>query len=203
MHSMNVTMASVTAMALTAELGNIECIDRLASVAEIRRNAILREIDLHRAPLARALRDKLRDIEDTKFETIEPKRVTAKIKNNKDAASSSAGKIKARPTSEQATSHSSHDASVQSIMSLAQRQPVQRRDADDEPEPGKNERRRSRHSKKLRLSPPINLQYASAASVRTSLAPATSSSINPHAARRQLPHATPSTRAARARRGSR
>jgi hypothetical protein len=62
MHSMNVTMASVAAMALTAELGNIECIDRLACVAEIRRNAIVREIDL-RAPLARALRDKLRDIE--------------------------------------------------------------------------------------------------------------------------------------------
>ena len=94
MHSMNVTMASVTAMALTAELGNIERIDRLASVAEIRRNAILREIDFHRAPLARALRDILRDIEDTKFETIEPKRVTAKIKINKDAASAARVKLK-------------------------------------------------------------------------------------------------------------
>ena len=94
MHSMNVTMASVTAMALTAELGNIERIDRLASVAEIRRNAILREIDFHRAPLARALRDILRDIEDTKFETIEPKRVTAKIKINKDAASGGAAQVK-------------------------------------------------------------------------------------------------------------
>jgi hypothetical protein len=78
------TMDSVIALAFERELHNIERIERLLTVAEARRNATLRDIDRHRATLARTLRDKLADAEDAEFEivgpskTIEPIRLASK-----------------------------------------------------------------------------------------------------------------------------
>jgi hypothetical protein len=53
------------------ELDYIERIDRLATLAENRRNACLREIDRRRAVLAEALRRKVQEVEDGEFQMIE------------------------------------------------------------------------------------------------------------------------------------
>jgi hypothetical protein len=56
--------------ALPNELDNIERIDRLTTVAETRRNAMLREIDWRRAALSEALRRQVQEVEG-EFEVIE------------------------------------------------------------------------------------------------------------------------------------
>jgi len=48
---------------LTGELDDIERIDRLITIAENRRNGMLREIDRHRAVLGEALRRQVQDVE--------------------------------------------------------------------------------------------------------------------------------------------
>jgi hypothetical protein len=61
--------------AFVRELPRIESIDRLVTVAENRRNAVLREIERHRATFAQLLRDTVQDVQDAEFETIEPKSI--------------------------------------------------------------------------------------------------------------------------------
>jgi hypothetical protein len=63
--------------ALAEELDNIERIDRLTTIAENRRNAMLREIDRRRAVLAEALRRQVREVEG-EFEVIEKTPAEAK-----------------------------------------------------------------------------------------------------------------------------
>ena len=55
---------------LPVELDKIERIDRLITVAETRRNAMLREIDRRRAVLSEALRRQVQEVE-AEFEVIE------------------------------------------------------------------------------------------------------------------------------------
>ena len=56
---------------LAEELDNIERIDRLATIAECRRNASLREIDRRRAVLGEKLRRNVQAVEDREFEVID------------------------------------------------------------------------------------------------------------------------------------
>jgi len=63
-------------------LDYIERIDRLASIAESRRNASLREIERRRAVLGGALRQGVQDVEDAEFKMIERRQL-----KGKDAAS--------------------------------------------------------------------------------------------------------------------
>jgi hypothetical protein len=53
-------------------LNAIERIDRLATVAESRRNATLREIDRRRASLGHDLRRGIREVEEGEFQVVEP-----------------------------------------------------------------------------------------------------------------------------------
>ena len=62
--------------ALGATLNTIEHaerVDRLITIAEGRRNAVLREIDRRRAVLAQMLQARAQEIEATEFETITQK----------------------------------------------------------------------------------------------------------------------------------
>jgi hypothetical protein len=67
--------------ALAEKLDDIERIDRLATIAESRRNASLREINRRWAVLGQTLRRSVQEIEDGEFKVIE----TAPAKG-KDAA---------------------------------------------------------------------------------------------------------------------
>jgi hypothetical protein len=58
------------AAALRKKFDDIERIDRLTTVAETRRNAMLREIDRHRAVLGETLRRQVQEVEG-EFEVIE------------------------------------------------------------------------------------------------------------------------------------
>jgi hypothetical protein len=66
-----VSMDALVADALTEKLEDIERIDRLAAIAESRRNSILREIDRRRAVLGETLRRGVQEIEDAEFRVIE------------------------------------------------------------------------------------------------------------------------------------
>ena len=66
-----VSIESLTATALAQELDYIERIDRLATIAESRRDACLREIDRRRAFLGETLRQKMQEIEDREPDVIE------------------------------------------------------------------------------------------------------------------------------------
>ena len=65
------TMDDLIAGALVIALDPIERIDRLATIAETRRNASLREIDRRRAELGEVLRRSVQEIEDAEFKEIE------------------------------------------------------------------------------------------------------------------------------------
>ena len=65
------------AKALAEQLGNIERIDRLITIAETRRNTMLREIDRRRAALSEALRRQVQEVE-AEFEVIEKTPAEAK-----------------------------------------------------------------------------------------------------------------------------
>jgi hypothetical protein len=64
------SMDTLMANALARELHNIERIDRLATIAESRRNASLHEIDRRRAVLGETLRRSVQEIEDGEFEEV-------------------------------------------------------------------------------------------------------------------------------------
>jgi len=59
-------------------LHDIERIDNLISIAERRRNAVVHEMDRHRAEFAQRMREKLHEIEDADFQTIETKATMVK-----------------------------------------------------------------------------------------------------------------------------
>jgi hypothetical protein len=63
--------------ALPMEINKIERIDRLATIAETRRNAMLREIDRRRAVLGEALRPQVQEVEG-EFEVVEKTPAEAK-----------------------------------------------------------------------------------------------------------------------------
>lgn len=69
--SKNVTMERIMADALMENLDTIERVDRLITIAEGRRNSILREIDRRRAALAENLRAIANDVEDAEFEVVD------------------------------------------------------------------------------------------------------------------------------------
>ena len=71
---------------LINELHRIERIDRLITVAESRRNAVLREIERRRSTFARTLRDEVHKVEDVEFDVIEPKSISKKIDAGDKAA---------------------------------------------------------------------------------------------------------------------
>jgi hypothetical protein len=66
-----VSIETLTTTALAQELDYIERIDRLATIAESRRDACLREIDRRRAFLGETLRRNMQEVEDREFELIE------------------------------------------------------------------------------------------------------------------------------------
>lgn len=68
-------MEDVMAETLALKLDEIERIDRMMMNAEARRNAILREIDRHRASVALALRRAVTDIEAAQFEDVGVKKI--------------------------------------------------------------------------------------------------------------------------------
>ena len=70
--SANLTTKAVIDRNFLKNIEQIERLEQLITTYESRRNAALREIDRHRAALAQALREKVQDIEDAEFETIEP-----------------------------------------------------------------------------------------------------------------------------------
>lgn len=69
--SAGMTMASVVAQASASELDKIERFNRLIASAEWRCNALLHEIERHRATIAQKRRNEVRKIEDAEFETVE------------------------------------------------------------------------------------------------------------------------------------
>lgn len=83
--SSNKSVDSVVASIFLEKLESIERIDRLITVAEARRNFLLREIDRHRSPLAQTLRGTVQEIETTALETVKP-RIAPKNMANKNAA---------------------------------------------------------------------------------------------------------------------
>jgi len=68
--SAGLTMESVVAQALASELDKIERFNRLIASAEARCNALLHEVERHRATFAQKLRGELHKIEDAEFQTI-------------------------------------------------------------------------------------------------------------------------------------
>src|SRR5262249_46371420 len=61
---------ALTVRALPADLDKIERIDRLITIAETRRNAMLREIDRRRSVLSETLRRQVQEVEG-EFEVVE------------------------------------------------------------------------------------------------------------------------------------
>jgi hypothetical protein len=68
---------AIMADALAKKLDNIERIDRLTTIAETRRNAMLHEIDRRRAVLGEALRRQVQEVEG-EFEVVEKTPAEAK-----------------------------------------------------------------------------------------------------------------------------
>jgi hypothetical protein len=69
--SAGLTMDNVIAQTTASELDKIERFNRLIASAEGRCNALLREIEHHRAPFAQRLRAEIHKIENAEFETVE------------------------------------------------------------------------------------------------------------------------------------
>jgi hypothetical protein len=82
--SASLTFNAVIAEAAKNHLDEIERVERLAAIAEGRRDAFLRELDRRRA-FAQALRNKVREVEDVEFKTIEGHAIGKKEKE-KNAA---------------------------------------------------------------------------------------------------------------------
>ena len=69
--SAGLTMDAVMAQTLSISLDDIERIDRMIATAEVRRNAILREVDRHRTTWGHELRRAAQQAEEAGFELIE------------------------------------------------------------------------------------------------------------------------------------
>jgi hypothetical protein len=61
---------AITAQTLAVKLDDVERIDRMLASAEVRRNAVLREIDRHRSAVAERLRTAAEQIEDADFSEV-------------------------------------------------------------------------------------------------------------------------------------
>jgi len=72
--SADLTMEAVMAKTLANELDKVERIDRMIVSAEARRNAVLREVDRHRASVALTLRRAV-NVEDAQFEEVGAKQI--------------------------------------------------------------------------------------------------------------------------------
>jgi hypothetical protein len=68
-----VSTSQVTSSNYMELLEKVALLDRLNTFAETRRNAALRELEHRRTALALTLRNRIRDVEDTELEAIEPK----------------------------------------------------------------------------------------------------------------------------------
>ena len=64
------SMDVVMAQALRMRLDDIERIDRMITSAEMRRHAVLREVDRHRAALAEGLRRAAQNVQDAEFTEV-------------------------------------------------------------------------------------------------------------------------------------
>ena len=73
--SADLTMDAVMAHTLRQNLDSIERIDRMLALAAGRRDAILHEIDRHRAPLGHALRRTVEQIEEGEYRVLNPKTI--------------------------------------------------------------------------------------------------------------------------------
>ena len=74
--SVGMTMDDVIAQATASELDKIERFNRLIASAEGRRNALLREIEHHRAAFSQRLRAEVQKIENAEFEIVETSAAT-------------------------------------------------------------------------------------------------------------------------------
>lgn len=68
--AMGLTVHSLMAQALTKKIDDFERIDRMILNKQLRRDAILREIDRHRTTLGQKLRDAVEQIQDGEFEVV-------------------------------------------------------------------------------------------------------------------------------------
>jgi hypothetical protein len=66
------TIEGVNAWSLMRRINEIERIDRMLTTAEARRHLALRELDRHRATLARTLRRAVTAVEEAGLEVITP-----------------------------------------------------------------------------------------------------------------------------------
>ena len=82
--SASLTFNAVIAEAAKNHLDEIERVERLTAIVEGRRDAFLRELDRRRA-FAQALRNKVREVDDVEFKTIEGHAIGKKEKE-KNAA---------------------------------------------------------------------------------------------------------------------
>ena len=84
--SSGMTMESVVAQATASELDKIERFNRLIASAEMRRNAVLREIDRRRASFAQKLRAEVHKIEEVEYQPIKSEPIAATLPANENAA---------------------------------------------------------------------------------------------------------------------
>jgi hypothetical protein len=71
--SVGLTKDAIMAHTLTENLDHLERIDRMIAMAEGRRDAMLREIERHRATLANTLRRTVEQIEDGEYQVVDQK----------------------------------------------------------------------------------------------------------------------------------
>jgi hypothetical protein len=86
MVSAKLTMDIIVDRAFVNAIDTIERLEHLITVAEHRRNAILREIERHRASFAEVLRKTIPTVEDADFQPIEPKAIASNGSTRTDAA---------------------------------------------------------------------------------------------------------------------
>ena len=79
------TMHTVMAQTLAASINEVERIERLTAAAELRRNAVLREIADYRSVFAAHLRRATSDIEDAEFKVVSSKAVSSQAISSRPA----------------------------------------------------------------------------------------------------------------------
>lgn len=82
MASAKLTMDTIIDRAFVNAIETIERIEHLITIAEHRRNAILREMERHRASFAAVLRKGISDVEDVDFQPVAPKAIASDDRRN-------------------------------------------------------------------------------------------------------------------------
>jgi hypothetical protein len=82
MASAKLTMDTIIDRAFVNAIETIERIEHLITIAEHRRNAILREMERHRASFAAVLRQGISDVEDVDFQPVAPKAIASDDRRN-------------------------------------------------------------------------------------------------------------------------